>query len=374
MKKYLIVLSLMFVTCQTMAQRKVERAYIITADSAKVEGYIAIKTSYLYTDHILFKTSEDGAFEKYTPADIKGYVIEPGRRYERMLHNNVYRFYEYLVEGKLNLLQLEEPGQTLFFVRSDQTPLSLLYYSEKMVENRYLHRNEAYKHFLKNEMIGCDAAINRVEGIRAYEAKFLSEVVAEYNRCFDASGSFPGADKLKNPVAVYSGIIVGKAISTPSFYLGGVNMDIQGENKVVLATFFYQMGSVNKAISTGTQSPVRIQHRMTEFGVKLNVMIVSLTAVEPYVFGSFSYLRYKDLLNGEQVNKLSALSFGSGVGLKFNVSPRVFFRTEFGFHFIPGKNYLSDLTIVVDPPDGPITPTAFRGISFGLSYKIKGGA
>jgi hypothetical protein len=368
MKKQFLIPVLLFLTLCASGQRKSERGYIINNDSTITNGFIAIKTSYLYSDHILFKAFDDGPFARYGPTEIGGYVIEPGRRYESICQNNACRFYEYLAEGRLDLLRLEEPGSTLFFMKSYEKSPVLLYYKETLVDNRYRHEVEAYKAQLKEEMADCESLAADIDNLRAYEAKFLSEIFLKYNRCVSLSTE-ASAEDTRQSKSMFVGLFAGKAFSTPEYFLGGVQVDVFGRNKIVFGSLFYQRGMINRKIVFPGQQSAKIQSRLNQVGLKMNVLVVSLRYAEPYVFGSFGYIRYtNDIVQAEWTRKVSALSFGAGAGLKFNISPKMILKSELGLHFIPGKNVLDDITFTVGEIVFKTTP--LTSVNIAVAYKI----
>jgi opacity protein-like surface antigen len=126
---------------------------------------------------------------------------------------------------------------------------------------------------------------------------------------------------------------------------------------------------MNQKIFFAGQQSAKIENTLNEVGIKINVLVVSLRYAEPYVFGSFGFMRYtNDIRQAEWSRKVSALSFGTGAGLKFNISSKIILKSELGLHFIPGKNVLNDIAFTVG--DIVFKTSPLTSLNIGVAYKI----
>ena len=331
--------------------------------------------------------SEDGAFEKYTPEQLKGFRFGSGEKYESLPLRNGRKFFKILATGKLDLLQLEEPGGITFYSRPQDSLPILLVYHEKLIENRYRHKNEYYKHQLKAQMSDVPALYAEIDAIKSYTEKALTNAFAKYNGAVQAKAvavmreandttsrtTDPSPANNSRPASWSFGFFVGKAFSDPGFFSIGASAELESKSRVVFTSFNIQRGGARKQHQVPGHGSFASSHSMTQVGAKINFVIVPLTTVQPYASIVVNYVRYKNSINiyEKEPIRVSAIAMGAGLGVKFSMNTRVSFKTELEFHLIPGAEGLADeSTIYLFDPNYEIANKPLCNLNAGLMFRL----
>jgi hypothetical protein len=340
---YLILAAFLFLTQHSIAQRKSENATVTFNNGKVANGYIAIRAAYTYSNSILFSPSEEGEFIDYPAASIRSYTIGD-LQYERFEIDSELRLLFYLTRGRIDLLQLEEQGMTRFYIKSPEKPIAHLYYKETITSSGLLHKGEAYKETLTSAMSDCPTIASKIKSITLFNSDNLMRIFKKYYEC--VGDNTAKVDEKTKSLDMFAGAFGGVSFSDPHFTLVGVNLDfVPLRKKISFISLYYQHGSYNDEIKVQGQVYGQ-KKRLSSFGAKFSVILVSLRSFEPYLLGAIGMVDYKFTnqptygalgFSGLREYDLRHISIGIGGGLKFRPSESFAFKLEFNHNAIPQK-------------------------------------
>lgn len=215
--KILVIASIFFFfKTASFAQNKFIQGYIITSNKDTVRGFIdnSVLNKRVGNSLVFKKDQTDKNVEKFSPASIKGFYVQPTDEYYtsqevtmdkksvelNSLENNPLPHYskesvflKVLVKGKASLFYyVDEKFKEHFFLQKDSEPIFELAYLVYLVRENYSVTDEKFKKQMSELLTECPKLSYKS---LTYKEGSLKKAIQAYNLCTNSTGNYASIEK-----------------------------------------------------------------------------------------------------------------------------------------------------------------------------------